>query len=82
MNKLIKCMMIVSALAAAGVATTGPARADEPGTVTIHPQVIVGNPRRPVVTIEISRQRPDIPLHALTHPLDKSATRPSAAPLP
>jgi hypothetical protein len=66
MKSLIQAMIVVSALT-----TVGFAAADPPGTVTVHPTVVVGNPRRPVVTVEISRQRPDIPLHALTHPLDR-----------
>ena len=79
MKSLIKCMIVVSAFTSAALASEGPCFADEPGTVTLPTQVVVGNPRRPIVTIEISRQRPDIPLHALTHPLDR---RPTPVPTP
>jgi hypothetical protein len=72
-------VVVVSAFTCMVLAGEGPCFADEPGTVTIKTQVVVGNPRRPVVTIEISRQRPDIPLHALSHALDR---RPAAVPIP
>jgi len=79
MKSLIQCMIVVSAFTAAAFASEGPCFADEPGTVVLKTQVVVGNPRRPVVTVELSRQRPEIPLHALSHPLDR---RPAAVPTP
>jgi hypothetical protein len=78
MKSLFKCVLILSAFVSVGLAG-GVALADEPGSVTLHTQVVVGHPRRPIVTIEIGRQRPDIPLHALSHPLDQ---RPAAVPTP
>jgi hypothetical protein len=69
MKTLSKCILFVSALTS--VAIGGPCFADEPGTVTIKDTVVVGNARRPIVTVEISRQRPNIPLQALSHPLDR-----------
>ena len=41
-----------------------------PGVVTLKDIVIKGNPRRPIVTVEISRAKIDVPLHAMKHPLD------------
>jgi hypothetical protein len=46
------------------------ALADPPGVVTLKDIVIKGNPRRPIVTVEISRAKIDVPLHAMKHPLD------------
>jgi hypothetical protein len=82
MRSFSRCILLVlaAALVEAALLLAPPARADEPGVVVLQTQVVVGNPRRPIVTIELARARPNIPLHALTHPLDKHDA--PAAPSP
>ena len=41
-----------------------------PGVVVLRPTIVVGNPHRPIVTVEISRQKINVPLHEMKHPLD------------
>ncbi len=56
-------------------------RAEESGTrTTIKVVTVVGNPRRPSVTIEVTKQKMNVPLHELKHALDEKALS-AAAPL-
>ena len=75
MKTFFGSLMFAGAFAFTALASDRVCFADETGTVTtLTPVVVVGHPRRPAVTIELTRQRPEIPLHALTHPLDKGPT--------
>jgi len=79
MKPFLKCLLIASGVIVAGLASVGSARADEaaPAVKVMKEQVIVGNPRRPVVTVELTRQRPNLPLHTMTHPLDQHPGAPT-----
>jgi hypothetical protein len=77
-------MRFLKYFVAAGALVTsfaGTASADEtatPGRTTIKTVVVVGNSRRPNVTIDVTRQKLSVPLHEMKHPLDEKAAASSA----
>ncbi len=60
------CLMVASVLAVAGLAA-----ADESKVVTIKPTVVQAKARRPIVMVEITREKMNLQLHPLKHPLDE-----------
>jgi hypothetical protein len=77
MKRLVMGLVVLASLVVAGVAG---AEQTEPGKVTIKTTVIVGSFRRPIVTVEVDRQKMNLPLHELKHAMDDKALS-SAAPL-
>jgi opacity protein-like surface antigen len=76
MKRFMMCLVAASAL----VSSVAFADQTEPNRTTVKVIQIVGNPRRPAVTIELTKQKLAIPLHEMKHPLDEKALT-SAAPL-
>ncbi len=73
------CMRVMKWIVAGALVTlAGTAAADEtvatPGRTTIRTVVVVGNARRPVVTIELARQKVSVPLHELKRIEDKASS--------
>ncbi len=66
-----KTIVVVGALMA--VAPVAGAEDATPGRTTVKVVTVVGNPRRPSVTIEVTKQKLNIPLHEMKHPLDEKA---------
>ena len=76
MNRSLIGLLVVAAMAVAGAAGAE----ETAGRTTVKVVTIVGNPHRPAVTIEVTKQKMNVPLHALKHSLDDK-TMSAAAPL-
>lgn len=71
--RFTKSFLMLASVTLSLVAVASSAMADETGRTTIKVVTVVGNPHRPAVTIELTRQKMNLPLHELKHALDEKA---------